>query len=573
MVRNEDWIIGFSLRAALRWVDHMVVLDHASTDQTPQILRAISDENPGRITVLREENPVWNEMSYRQRTLEEGRSLGGTHFAIIDADEVLTSNLWKNIREWSSALIPGQVLELPMIATWRSIDRYRDDQSIWSRSFIGTVFRDDGKLRWKSAEDGYEHHKRIPYGARGDVFTPIREKRMGGVMHLQFINWRRLRAKHYWYRMMESVRWPGRQTPEELNRIYGQALDESGMKLSLVHPSWLIGVSDLLSEIKTGSASWHEEEIRRLWKEYGPGPFIGLEIPNDLLGDPSRPPKGYLDIPSARIPDTQKRSFGIWFCQSCGVIASIMKTSDRFSMEKIALAHSTYSKGCPGNELKVVDPEEILKEGILGKVPKKELPLVVSYYTNDVYKKAANGLESSLRLLRLDYEIHEVPWIKTWKEGVLYKPSFLKKMLEEHPGRDIVWIDADAYVRAYPDLIIRENPEFDVAFYHAASGYKEVYGGTIFLKNSPKILSLVGDWILECRKDPESLDEVNLGRAVQKRKDLVFKLLPAGYCWVERWMRGQKPLEEVVIEHFAISRPDQGSPFRLVTTLQPLDGY
>ncbi|MDP9120530.1 MAG: glycosyltransferase family 2 protein, partial [Acidobacteriota bacterium] len=77
-VRNEEWVLGLSLRAALRFVDEMVVLDHASTDGTAALVERIAAEHPGRVRSLREVDPVWREVAWRQRLLEAGRAAGAT---------------------------------------------------------------------------------------------------------------------------------------------------------------------------------------------------------------------------------------------------------------------------------------------------------------------------------------------------------------------------------------------------------------------------------------------------------------------------------------------------------------
>ncbi len=91
-VRNEEWVLGLSLRAALRFVDEMVVLDHASTDCTAALVERLAAEHPGRVRSLRESDPVWRESAWRQRLLEEGRAAGATHPCVLDADEVLWPN-------------------------------------------------------------------------------------------------------------------------------------------------------------------------------------------------------------------------------------------------------------------------------------------------------------------------------------------------------------------------------------------------------------------------------------------------------------------------------------------------
>src|SRR5580704_9704047 len=91
--RNEAWVVGCSLRIALLWCDEVIVLDHASTDRTAEIVAEIAEQNPGRVHVISESCADWPEMSHRQRLLETARQQKATHVAIVDADEVLTGNL------------------------------------------------------------------------------------------------------------------------------------------------------------------------------------------------------------------------------------------------------------------------------------------------------------------------------------------------------------------------------------------------------------------------------------------------------------------------------------------------
>src|SRR3990167_2593871 len=48
LARNEDWVIGCSLRAALRWCDAVVVALHACIDETQRIVSQISKESNRR---------------------------------------------------------------------------------------------------------------------------------------------------------------------------------------------------------------------------------------------------------------------------------------------------------------------------------------------------------------------------------------------------------------------------------------------------------------------------------------------------------------------------------------------
>jgi hypothetical protein len=214
-------------------------------------------------------------MDHRQRTLDAGRLAGGTHFAIIDADEILTANLVGGIRPYIEAMSPGDNINLPMIPCWRSLAEYRNDRSIWSRTQLTAVFRDAPSVHWV-ADRGYQHHRRLPYGTSGVTTSPFKRE-VGGVMHLQFANWERLVAKHAWYKMIETLRWPGRRSVAEFNKMYGHALDERGIRLSRCQDAWWEPTIMRLIH-PHGGEPWQAAECRRMWAEHGPEKFTGLEL-------------------------------------------------------------------------------------------------------------------------------------------------------------------------------------------------------------------------------------------------------------------------------------------------------
>lgn len=299
VVRNEEWVLPCSLRAAMSWCDELVVVDHASTDGTVEAISHVTGENPHRIhysrwtpmvkkesksrfdgtpitiEVLDEANESrWDEMEMRQHSLALGRKFGGTHFAIIDADEVLTSNLVDQVRPWFNKLRDDALLELPMLAM-RTLDEYQDDDSVWSKAFITLGFKDNPTLTWKVAIDGYEHHNRPPYAPHWTSSRPFTEKNKGGVMHLQFANRRRLLAKHVLYRMADYVRWPERDTKSALNAKYDQALKSPDRVTKAPPGLWELHAK---SAINLNGVPWQEWEIKRLIGVHGREKFSGLDL-------------------------------------------------------------------------------------------------------------------------------------------------------------------------------------------------------------------------------------------------------------------------------------------------------
>ena len=275
LVRNEEWAVRAALKTALCWCDAVSVLMDRCTDGTAGIVREIAyDEGYARVPYefTTREN-LWMEMDHRQRSLETGRAIGGTHFAVIDGDEVLTANLFGRGREWFEMLKPGEVLELPRIAP-TSFDAYWDDNHEHAQGALTLGFCDRPDLAWRPrGPERYHFHARPPAGS-GPIQMPLgRDRSQGGVMHLQYMNRNRMRAKSLWYMLNERVRWPERKTPRELNAIYSAMLDTPQVTRP-IPPEWWTEEKALINHNE--SESWHLQECREMIKTYGRKILDGL---------------------------------------------------------------------------------------------------------------------------------------------------------------------------------------------------------------------------------------------------------------------------------------------------------
>jgi hypothetical protein len=279
LVRSEEWVIGCSLRAALDWCDAVVVYLDRCIDRTEQIVMDIQKEFSGGRVIVGVHGPSehWEEMGLREQTLKLGRMASGTHFAIIDADEIVTANCLPHMRNWAKSLAHRQLLDLPMVPVWNSLDLMRDDDSDWTRSRLTVAFRDHPDLMFSTPAGAYQHHDRPPKNCKKAVeerMWPI-DKYQGGGMHLQFANQRRLLAKHVLYRMVDHLRWPNRESIETLNRKYDNALSAPKKLTDIPKDWWGSYRKDLIS---LDSVPWQEEEIRRLLKAHGEQAFSGLNL-------------------------------------------------------------------------------------------------------------------------------------------------------------------------------------------------------------------------------------------------------------------------------------------------------
>jgi len=275
--RNEAWVLRASLPAMLAWVDEAVVLDHASDDETSEIICQAKADYPGRVTHLYSGDPIWREMSHRQGLLETARKQKATHIATIDADEILTGDWLPKIRDRITELQPGRFHGITMRNLHRGLGQFRSDAGIWGKQ-AGTMlaFADSPELCWQTT-DGYDHHHRHPHGSR----YARKLDQGGGLMHLQFASWRRLTAKHEWYKMTERVRWPGKSVAE-VDRLYSLALDETGAEVEAVPEAWWAPYDNLRELVDLEATPWHEAACDQMLREYGPQHFNGLNIPGVL---------------------------------------------------------------------------------------------------------------------------------------------------------------------------------------------------------------------------------------------------------------------------------------------------
>jgi hypothetical protein len=271
LLRNEAWVVGLSARVALMWVDHLVCLVHASTDATEQIIEGVAAEHPGRVTILREPDPLWREMEHRQRMLNAARLLGATHVAVVDADEVLTGDSLAGVRGQIESLRSRVCLQATMFCMWRSLDQYRIDGKVWAgRKDLVLAFCDSPGLLWRPVL-GYDHHRRHPLNSLTGLVH------YGAAMHLQWSSWRRLIAKHVWYQMHERLRYPEKPVAQ-IAKTYALAPDEKGLKVAEAPAEWWAPYSHLRHLVDLNAEPWHEAECQRLLEIHGRQKFAGLNL-------------------------------------------------------------------------------------------------------------------------------------------------------------------------------------------------------------------------------------------------------------------------------------------------------
>lgn len=93
--------------------------------------------------------------------------------------------------------------------------------------------------------------------------------------------------------------------------------------------------------------------------------------------------------------------------------------------------------------------------------------MIISYYTkNTPYEAEINEkLRPSLEKFKLEYDIQGIEDLGSWQKNTGYKCQFIKTMLLKHK-KPVVFLDADAVILEYPELLFNIPTEVDLGFHH-----------------------------------------------------------------------------------------------------------
>ena len=184
---------------------------------------------------------------------------------------------------------------------------------------------------------------------------------------------------------------------------------------------------------------------------------------------------------------------------------------------------------------------------------------IVAYFTpNDIYDSHMKRLVKSLCDFNLPYFISPITDQGGWIRNVQYKPTFLKKMMNQI-DTNLVYLDVDAMVCGYPflfDTLDRDNTvnlavhTLDHSEFKRTGRKPEMLSGTLFLRNNDEVRKLLDSWIAVCKNSPTIWDQKALEVAI-KALNFQYSDLPPEYCTIFDYMNSvQKP----VIKHYQASR-------------------
>jgi hypothetical protein len=173
---------------------------------------------------------------------------------------------------------------------------------------------------------------------------------------------------------------------------------------------------------------------------------------------------------------------------------------------------------------------------------------IVSFYTeNTPYETEVKNLIASLEALSIPHHICGVKNLGSWEKNCQHKARFILDAMSTI-GTNIVWLDADAVVKKYPEMF--SSLTCDIA-YHYLRDRRELLSGTLFLQNNEAAKKLVQQWI-ELNDTNNHWDQKNLQRVVERSPGIKKQILPADYCKI--YDNRKQEVKDPVITHYQASR-------------------
>lgn len=214
--RNEAPFIKNCIKALALYSDAIVFLDDVSTDETLAIAKSLEHECHIEKFI---EKKIWarDEKGDKNALLAAGREIGGTHFIMVDSDEMFVASCARD--QWLKNLIrslkPGQVLQFPLIHIYGDHLTYRDDALVSPYGYyyasLCSIFGDDGSCTYDDNSTSVSktiHVPRIPFNMSCQGL--LKNKRIydldHGMLHFTFVNLDEILNKKIWYMCLEFIK-------------------------------------------------------------------------------------------------------------------------------------------------------------------------------------------------------------------------------------------------------------------------------------------------------------------------------------------------------------------------------
>jgi len=190
--------------------------------------------------------------------------------------------------------------------------------------------------------------------------------------------------------------------------------------------------------------------------------------------------------------------------------------------------------------------------------------VVVSFYTTGTgYEKEVRWLQASLERYMIPHHLFPCAPAGSWRANLNNKSDCILKAFDMFPGKDIVFLDADAIVRRDPVLFdeLSKRKDYDLSAhffkYDPRSGDPdELLSGTLWIQNNETGRAIVKRWHEIGLSRPDVRHQMCLKAALEdfekEGRDVRVFRHPFAYTCVFDYHAAKET--EPVIEHFQASR-------------------
>lgn len=181
---------------------------------------------------------------------------------------------------------------------------------------------------------------------------------------------------------------------------------------------------------------------------------------------------------------------------------------------------------------------------------------MITFFTRGTgYEKEVEKLLGSANANKISLHQYSFESAGSWRQNLNFKSECIKKSMTDFPDKDIVFVDADAIIRSYPQLFdhLSTRPrQFDIAaqfFQWRRESKVELLSGTLWIANNDRGREIVDRWHKEGIEHPEK-------RHQQCLQDIVngYLIYHLPFSYTAIFDAPQRKTIEPVIEHFQASR-------------------
>lgn len=170
--------------------------------------------------------------------------------------------------------------------------------------------------------------------------------------------------------------------------------------------------------------------------------------------------------------------------------------------------------------------------------------IAITYWTDSRYKALARRTLKSAKFFGIKSKGYAVKSRGRWKENTEIKPKIIVQTMDENPGWDVLWLDADSYFFSYPKLLFEFPQEYDAAFYVEPRTF---WGCTMYFRNNEWSRRMLREWDAQCKRTPRFSADSNFRYLLMKHGMLNVYQLPPAYVWYEQLLRKRFPGAKPVI--------------------------